>query len=164
MKANNLASFQVLQRSRVLVCFDSRASKPPSWLAKRDFRFQADMNLPTDPAGSGENGFMVFAKNFPEGAEVTILVFLFPFFILEPTEPSSILGGCLLVGLWACWVVVGGSRRRTWFRRREWMEREAIVERVGGRKILCCLKYSFVGFVRCRWCEFVSVVLIVVGG
>lgn len=70
MKANNMASFQTLQKSRVLVCFDSRASKYPSWLASRGFCFQADMHLPTDPAGTGTNGYMVFAKVFPEGAEV----------------------------------------------------------------------------------------------
>ena len=56
------------------MCFDSRASKHPSWLAKRGFRFQADMDLPTDPAGTGESGgYMVFAKSFPEGAEVSEL-------------------------------------------------------------------------------------------
>lgn len=77
MKASNLASFQLLQKSRVLVCFDSRASKHPSWLAKRGFRFQAEMNLPTDVAGGGENGFMVFAKNFPEGAEVILYLCIF---------------------------------------------------------------------------------------
>lgn len=60
------------------MCFDSRASKHPSWLQKRGFRFQADMILPTDPAGTGENGgYMVFARSFPEGAEV-ILGWCFP--------------------------------------------------------------------------------------
>lgn len=66
-----MASFQTLQRSRVLVCFDSRASKPPSWLASRGFVFQEDMLFPVDPSGTGNVGFVVYAKVFPEGAEVS---------------------------------------------------------------------------------------------
>ncbi|CAN0288211.1 unnamed protein product, partial [Ectocarpus sp. 12 AP-2014] len=69
VKAKNMASFQTLQRSRVLVCFDSRAPKPPSWLAARGFTFQDDLHLPIDPAGTGTNGYKVYAKTFIEGAE-----------------------------------------------------------------------------------------------
>lgn len=78
VKANNMASFQTLQRSRVLVCFDSRASKPPSWLAARGFAFQDDLHLPIDPAGTGTNGYKVYAKTFIEGAEVCVCLCVFP--------------------------------------------------------------------------------------
>lgn len=70
MRNNNVASFQVLQKSRVLVCFDSRASKKPSWLEKRGYRFDPDLHLPTDPAGTGQSGYDVLWRDFPEGAEV----------------------------------------------------------------------------------------------
>lgn len=67
---NNVASFQVLQNSRVLVCFDSRAARyPPRWLSKRGFRLLDDAFLPAAPAGSGY-GYTVFAKFVHEGTEV----------------------------------------------------------------------------------------------
>lgn len=65
-----MASFQVLQNSRVLVCFDSRAAQyPPRWLSKRGFRLLDDAFLPAAPAGSGY-GYAVFAKFVHEGTEV----------------------------------------------------------------------------------------------
>lgn len=70
MSNNNVASFQVLQKSKVLVCFDSRAAQyPPRWLSKRGFRLLDDAFLPAAPEGSGY-GYAVFAKVVVEGTEV----------------------------------------------------------------------------------------------
>lgn len=59
----------MLQKSRVLICLDSRATdNPPKWLRKRRFVLQKDVFLPAAPAGSGY-GYQVFARVYPGGAE-----------------------------------------------------------------------------------------------
>lgn len=68
MKDNRLASFQVLQNSRVLVCFDGGAKKYPKWLGREGFR-KDNMFLPASPEGSGQ-GYIVFAKTVHEGDKV----------------------------------------------------------------------------------------------
>lgn len=57
------------QKSRVLVCFDTRARKVPKWMRQRGFRLQKDLVMPAAPDGSGY-GYQVYARNFPIGAEV----------------------------------------------------------------------------------------------
>lgn len=65
-----MASFQVLQNSRVLICYDDRfKDTPPKWLQARNFRLQEGMTLPAAPEGSG-HGYCIFAKNVREGTEV----------------------------------------------------------------------------------------------
>lgn len=63
-----LASFQVLQNSRVLVCLDSRAKKPPRWLRKKNFKL-TDMQLPGAPEGCT---YVVYAKLYREGDEASV--------------------------------------------------------------------------------------------
>ena len=66
-----MASFQVLQRSTVLVCYDSRAAhSPPSWLARRKYRVREELYLPAAPLSSN-HGYTVFSKSFKEGDEVS---------------------------------------------------------------------------------------------
>lgn len=67
-----MASFQVLQNSTVLVCFDSRAAhNPPKWLSRRRYQRREDMFLPSREDGSDRShGYVVFSKFFKEGDEV----------------------------------------------------------------------------------------------
>lgn len=66
-----MAGFQVLQRSRVLICFDSRgAQNSPRWLQRRGFSLQDGMFMPAAPEGSGY-GYVVFAKLVNEGAKAS---------------------------------------------------------------------------------------------
>ena len=68
MKDSLLASFQVLQNSRVLVCLDSRGKKPPRWLRKKNFKL-TDMQLPGAPEGCT---YVVYAKLYREGDEASV--------------------------------------------------------------------------------------------
>lgn len=71
MKDSLLGSFQVLQNSRVLVCFDSRAKTPPRWLRKKNFKL-TDMELPGVPEGCT---YAVYARLYREGDEVSVQSF-----------------------------------------------------------------------------------------